>query len=266
MNKYDFRYMLRGKQLASLSDDELQLLKPITLEKQNNRDKVLLVLHGFSSTPAVYRYLLPQINHYDAIVCPVLPGHGDSIAHFSEIKAAEWISSCSSLCEQLIAQYNQVDVLGLSLGGLLASELARTYPLHHLFLLAPALKLQMNTEFMLKLASSLHRLGFRYLRSAAGNLVSSAHAEIAYRQLPITTIIEMLSLAQHYQWQPPSCPTDLFLGAHDQVVNSKKVEQLFSSLPNATIHWLSNSAHVLPLDNDLAQIIQCINAHASSSK
>ncbi|MGL6036951.1 MAG: alpha/beta hydrolase, partial [Legionella sp.] len=56
------------------------------------------------------------------------------------------------------------------------------------------------------------------------------------------------------------------LGAHDQVVNSKKVEQLFSSLPNATIHWLSNSAHVLPLDNDLAQIIQCINAHASSSK
>lgn len=264
MNKYDFRYMLGGKQLASLSDDELQLLKPITLKEQNNHNKVLLVLHGFSSTPAVYRYLLPQINHYDAIVCPVLPGHGDSIARFSDVKAADWISSCSSLCEQLMAQYNQVDVLGLSLGGLLASELARIYPLHHLFLLAPALKLQMNTEFSLKLSRFLHGLGFRYLRSAAGNLVNSDHAEIAYRQLPLSTIIEMLTLAQHYHWQPPSCPTDIFLGAHDQVVNSKKVEHLFKPLAHATIHWLDNSAHVLPLDNDVAEIIECINNHAAA--
>lgn len=265
MNKHDFRYMLRGKQLASLSEAELQLLDPIAI-KTKNTNKVLLVLHGFSSTPAVYRYLVPQIKHYDAIICPKLPGHGESIASFSQVKAADWLASSKALCGQLIAQYKQVDVLGLSLGGLLASELAVTYPLHHLFLLAPALKLQMNTHLMVKLAERLHKLGFRYIRNAAGNLLTDTHAEIAYRKLPITTIIEMLQLARNYQWRAPKCPTDVFLGAHDLVVNSQEVEELFVSSSNATIHWLSNSAHVLPLDNDLERIIECINARASGSR
>lgn len=265
MEKDDFRYMRRGEHLAGLSSEELQLLMPIN-QHGDSKKKALLVLHGFSSSPAVYRFLIPQLTHYDAIACPVLAGHANSIEAFSKSKASDWIESARTACGTLIEQYQSVDVLGLSLGGLLACKLSTEFSLNHLFLLAPALRLKLHINFMLNLAKTLKFLGFRHLRNSAGNLKSDINAEIAYKKLPISAIIEMLSLAQSYEWSPPSCPVDLFLGAFDQVVASPDVEQLFMNLPNAKIHWLKESAHVLPLDNDLQQIIDCINNTASKSK
>jgi len=55
----------------------------------------------------------------------------------------------------------------------------------------------------------------------------------------------------------------LFLGLHDEVVASKEVEELFMALPEVKIHWLNRSAHVLPLDDDINEMIQCLNQHHS---
>lgn len=258
MNNDDFRYMRRGKQVSSLGQDECAFLQPVD-QRGAGKKRALLVLHGFSSSPAVYRYLIPQIKGYDAIVCPVLPGHAQSIEAFSHSTAEQWLATAREACAGLIKDYKQVDVLGLSLGGLLAGELSKEFPLHHLFLLAPAIKLHMRVDPMIKLAQTLKCLGFNHLRNAAGNIVTNDRAEIAYRKLPITTIIEMLTYAREYQWTAPTCPVDLFLGSHDQVVASKEVEQVFAGLPNVTVHWLENSAHVLPLDNDLEEIVRCVN-------
>lgn len=258
MNNDDFRYMRRGKQLSGLTQKEMSLLNPVD-KRGTGSERALLLLHGFSSSPAVYRCLIPQIKHYDAIVCPALQGHAESIEAFSRSTAKDWCFTANKTCEILVNEYDKVDVLGLSLGGLLACELSQRFSLNHLFLLAPALKLKMNVAFMLKLARTLRCLGFYQLRNNAGNLITNKQAEIAYRKLPLTSIIEMLTLSQRYQWVAPTCPIDLFLGAYDEVVASEEVEQLFTSLPNATIHWLKNSAHILPLDNDFEEIIQCIN-------
>jgi len=258
MNNNDFRYMRRGKQLSELKKEDFPLLEPIN-QRGKKTEHALLLLHGFSSSPAVFRYLIPQLKHYDALVCPVLPGHAESIVAFSSAKVSDWLSQATQTCEALLNEYTKVDVLGLSLGGLLACELSQRFTLHHLYLLAPAVKLNMNVRFLLMLAMGLKRLGFKELRSAAGNLKTNDDAELAYRRLPLTTIIEMFTFVQEHQWKPPGCPTDLFLGAYDEVVSSPQVEQLFLSLPNASIHWLKNSAHVLPLDNDLNEIIHCMN-------
>ncbi|BCA97007.1 hypothetical protein TUM19329_33680 [Legionella antarctica] len=258
MNNDDFRYIRRGKQLSGLTQEEMSLLEPID-KRGSGSERALLLLHGFSSSPAVYRKLISQIEYYDAIVCPVLQGHAESIETFSRSTAKDWLSTANKACEILFDNYKKIDVLGLSLGGLLACELSQRFALNHLFLLAPALKLKMNTTLMLKLVKTLRFFGFCQLRNNAGNLISNEQAEIAYRKLPLTAIIEMLTLSKEYRWIAPVCPTDLFLGEYDDVVSSNEVAQLFTSLPNATIHWLKNSAHLLPLDNDFKEIVQCIN-------
>jgi carboxylesterase len=260
MNNNDFRFMRRGKQLSGLTSTETTLLEPID-KRGTGKERALLLLHGFASTPAVYRCLIPEIKHYDAIICPALKGHAESIEAFSLSKSKDWLATASNTCEVLVNEYKKVDVLGLSLGGLLACELSKQFALNHLFLLAPALKLQMSVHLMLKLTQLLKCMGFYHLRNNAGNLITNEHAELSYRKLPIATIIEMLTLAQNYQWVAPTCPVDLFLGVHDAVVASKEVVQLFSPLPNATIHWLKNSAHILPLDNDFREIVHCINKY-----
>ncbi len=258
MNKNDFCYMLRGEHIGDLEKKDFLLLKPIA-QTGKKHDRALLLIHGFSSTPAVYRQLIPLLKGYDAIFCPKLPGHAESIEAFSHVTAEDWLSFITQTCIELFAQYQKVDVVGLSLGGLLASKLSEQFAFNHLFLLAPALKLKMKIDLQLKLATLFQRLGFKELRGAAGNLITNNQAEISYKKLPLSTIMEMLKLVIQNCWIPPTVPTDLFLGRHDEVVDSEYLEKLFNKLPNVTIHWLENSAHVLPLDHDLEQIAVCIN-------
>ena len=254
----DFRYMWRGKPLQSLVNDQAHLLAPIDLRNKGH-NRALLLLHGFSSSPAVYRHLLPKLPTYDAIHCPTLPGHGKSIAAFSIAKAQEWLATAELACDALVKDYQNVDVMGLSLGGLLACHLSQRFKLHHLYLLAPALKLKLNMGLSLKAAQLLHWMGFQTLRNRAGNLCSQLYGELAYRQLPITAIIEILTLVNEFQYSPPTCPTDLFLGSCDEVIDSDRVAKVFAPNPNCTIHWLTHSAHVLPLDHDLDEIIDCLH-------
>lgn len=258
MNLNDFRCMRRGVQVSTLRKKDANLLRPFKREGQE-KNRVLLLLHGFSSSPAVFRNLLGALTGYDAVVAPVLPGHSDNLNAFAKVKASDWLAYVEDVCAALVAEFQHVDVMGLSLGGLLACHLSSRFPLRHLYLLAPALDLQLALPGSLKLARILYQLGFRQLRSAAGNLFTANHCEIAYRQLPLTTIIEILTLVKQFEFTPPTCPTDVFLGCYDEVVASRRVAARFASCDHATIHWLAKSAHVLPLDGDVDEIIQCVS-------
>ncbi|NSL18021.1 alpha/beta fold hydrolase [Tatlockia micdadei] len=263
MNIDAFRCMRQGKQLFTLSQQDAFLLAPI--EQRNDKThRALLLLHGFSSTPAVFRLLLPSlVLYYDAVLCPVLVGHGENLDSFAKVKANDWLAQTEETCEILLDQFAEVDVMGLSLGGILACHLSAKFSLHHLYLLAPALDLRLGLNHAVKLAKTLSWLGFRKVRAAAGNLYTSENYEIAYRQLPLSTIIEMLTLVQQFQFTVPTCPTDLFLGCHDLVVSSWRVADRFAEKDHINIHWLPNSAHVLPLDGDQSIILSCVKQNSA---
>ncbi len=258
MNIDAFRYMRRGIHLSTLDHEDSFLLAPI--EQRNDKShRALLLLHGFSSTPAVFRLILPSlVLYYDAVYCPVLAGHADNLDAFAKTKASDWFSQTEQVYDRLANQFTRIDVMGLSLGGILACHLGSCVNLHHLYLLAPALDLQLGLNNAIKLAKTLNWLGFRKIRAAAGDLYTSQNSELAYRQLPLPTIIELLTLIQQFQFIPPTCPTDLFLGCHDQVVSSWRVADRFADNANINIHWLANSAHVLPLDGDQEKIVSCV--------
>ncbi len=255
MNQDDFRCMRRGKTLATLSPQEKQLLTGFR-QCNEHKNKALLLLHGFSSSPAVFRILFPYLIHYDAIIAPTLPGHGDSLTTFSKTKASDWIRAAEQACAVLCQDYTSVDVLGLSLGGLLACHLSQRFSLNHLYLLAPALDLHLSLPLILPLVSFFQSLGFERLRTKAGNLHADHYCEVAYRQLPLNAINEVLTLIKQFQFSLPECPTDVFLGKYDEVVNSELVAARFPLSDLVRIHWLENSAHVLPLDGDIERIIK----------
>ena len=251
--------MTGGKFVKRFSSEDVPLLAPVDIRGKGNA-RALLLLHGFSSSPAVFRAMHPAITGYDAVVCPVLPGHADSIATFAKSTSIEWLAAATDACEGLIDNYQTVDVLGFSLGGLLACHLSQRYALNRLYLLAPSLSLHINVPVALCAARVLQGLGLRRLRNRAGNLYTHRYPELAYRQQPLTTIIQILTLINDFSFLPPHCPTDLFLGRFDAVVDSKQVAERFKNLPHVTTHWLEHSAHVLPLDGDMEAIVACVNA------
>jgi carboxylesterase len=257
MNIPDFCYMRRGKHLEKLSPDQASLLASVD-KRKNEKNHALLLFHGCSSSPAVFRELIPLLPPYDAIICPLLPGHGESIKHFSQIKAHDWLQFADAIYREVSREYQRVDVLGLSLGGLLACSLSERSTINHLYLLAPALALRINSKLMVKLAILLQSMGIKSLINRAGNMRSDVYSELGYRRLPLAVIIEILQLINSFSLVPHNIPTDLFLGKYDAVVDSKKVAASLSSQPSTTIHWLEESAHVLPLDNNFERIAEVI--------
>lgn len=257
MNLNDFRYMRRGVHLSVLKPENARLLETIDL-RNGKKQNALLLLHGFSSSPAVFRHLLASFSDYDAIIAPALPGHAMSIDVFANMKISGLLEFVENICANLMLEYEHVDVMGLSLGGILACHLAQRFELHHLYLLAPALDLHLATGATIKLAKCLDWLGFYRVRNQAGNIHHSNDGELTYQQLPLPCIIELLRFIKHFEFKAPNCPTDLFLGKYDEVVASELVAARFANSDNTTIHWLEDSAHILPLDGNIETIAQCV--------
>lgn len=250
----DLRCMWRGINISTVNPSTTPFFKGFQ-QHGHEKNTALLLLHGFSSSPAVFRELIPQIHHYDAIVAPVLKGHAENLQAFSRVKQEEWFKQVELECANLCKIYQRVDVLGLSLGGLLACHLSHKFSLGHLYLLAPAFDLHLSLSCTLPAAYLLKTMGFQYLRAKAGNLSTPGTCEIAYRQLPIPTIIEVLTTIKHFPFSAPPCPTDLFLGREDAVVNSERVATKFANNPLFTTHWLEEAAHVLPLEKGVSSFI-----------
>lgn len=259
-NNNEFRHMLRGCQKSALNHQDFCQIQNLAIKNNNCNNKALLMLHGFTSSPAVFRLLIPEILHYDAIICPVLPGHTGYLDDLKNTSAQKWIETAEQACESLLSEYQKVDVLGLSLGGMLACHLNQKYPVNHLYLLAPAFDLQTPITPTLILLKCLRTLGFRQLRANAGN-IQGENTEISFRRIPLDTIIEILTFIRDFKWVIPENSVDLLLGRHDAVVNSEKIAERFKHCKQLNLHWLDNSAHVLPLDNDRKLITACLNTH-----
>ncbi|OGV49234.1 MAG: hypothetical protein A3F46_05800 [Legionellales bacterium RIFCSPHIGHO2_12_FULL_42_9] len=252
--------MRRGIALATVKDSESYLLHDQYIHHPaatNNR--AILLLHGFGSSPAVFRILMPYLTKYNAISIPALPGHGSNIQEFSDCMAQDWLIAAEVQLQNLYKKFSLVDVLGFSLGGILALQLNTKFSINHLYLLAPALSLRIPIPITLLTAKLLRYCGFSNLRNSAGNLYTNTCCEIAYRQLPLNAIIELLNLINDFKFSQPHCPTDVFLGAHDTVLANTKIKHMFHNMEHTTLHTLKNSAHVLPLDMDCNIIGQYIS-------
>jgi carboxylesterase len=253
----DLCYIFKGKQYP-LPPEDLKFIENIEIIKEKKQHAILLI-HGFASSPAVYRLMINNLEKkYDAIICKSLPGHATDIDDFASTCADDWYKHCEAICQTLIDTYEKVDVMGMSLGGLLAYKLALKFKLNHLYLLGPAFALTIDLNVASVLIESFRFIGLKSIANRGGGIVSNSHKEITYTRLPLHALKEIVNLVKNTEITAIPCPSDVFLGRHDTVVDSNQVTYLLSKDSNTSIHWLENSSHVLPLDNDLDIILAVI--------
>lgn len=99
------------------------LAAPFRLEGDN--DEAVVLQHGFTSTPALFRPLATVLHDAGYTVeVPLLAGHGTSLDDMARHGWREWRDSMRRGIEQ-VADHRAIHLVGHSLGGLLAILLAR---------------------------------------------------------------------------------------------------------------------------------------------
>lgn len=100
--------------------------------------KALFCIHGILSTHHDFDFIMSRLNEkYDYIYAIDLPGHGKNKISFTVNNTLNYVTS---EYDKLFKNYDTVDVIGYSLGGVLALYLQSIRKINKLILLAPALK------------------------------------------------------------------------------------------------------------------------------
>lgn len=222
----------------------------------------MLCLHGLTGTPWEVR-LPAETLAAAGFACygPVLPGHGSTPEQLAETAGAEWVEGALAAYDRLSAGHERVYVLGLSMGGVVALALAAQRPVAGLAVLAAPLQLGWASRTGARL---LHRW-VRFLPktpSIADPEARAAHP--GYDRMPLPAVVELIRLGERVadQLERISAPLLLVYSRLDPTVpaeNARRIQAGVAS-PECELHWLSRSAHVLPVDLEREELAEKVTA------
>ncbi|MEX2442875.1 MAG: alpha/beta fold hydrolase [Alkalispirochaeta sp.] len=108
----------------------------------DTRKPAILLFHGFTGYPGDMRYLAGRLHEAGfTVVVPRLPGHGTNHEDFQGTSAHDWWRRAVDSYLDVASRHEHVVVGGLSMGGLLATIVAATFPTEGLLLFAPAFRI-----------------------------------------------------------------------------------------------------------------------------
>lgn len=122
--------------------DKRRLAYHKIIARKKNMKKAILLIHGFLSDMTDFDVLVPHLEtRYDHVHCIVLPGHGpENDYDYDKFNKEDTFKHLTDVFDDLHSRYEEIDVLGYSMGGALASCLSSFRDFNKLILLAPANK------------------------------------------------------------------------------------------------------------------------------
>ncbi|HZJ88533.1 MAG TPA: alpha/beta fold hydrolase [Sphaerochaeta sp.] len=151
--------------------------------------KVALLLHGYAGYPG--ELIRPGIDLYQAgwdVYTPRLPGHGTSGEDFLQSRGSDWLGTFDAAYRYLLeAGYQEISLVGHSMGTLMAIILASRYSVDRIALVAPAL-----------IIPSLPGRQLRFLRHFVQKKHVGWQADPAYRFLYEGDADDDAYLGEHY--------------------------------------------------------------------
>lgn len=233
----------------------------------------VLLLHGGGDTPQTLRYLADYLaDRGYAVSVPLLPGHGRTLAAFAAAGADEWLAEARRAYEVLRDTHDWVAVVGLSMGGALAVQLAAEDPeLPALVLLAPYLAVPRYVAraaqtsvvwgLFLPFVHSARGVSIRDPDEAAKSLAYGAFAASALRGLYTTVRRGAAALGK------VRAPTLYVQSRHDNRIAPDDAQRAFDALAatEKRLAWVEQTGHVLTVDYGrdalFALVSEWIGAH-----
>ena len=237
-----------------------------TIDLPADGDRAVLMLHGFGDTPQTLEYLSTYVHARGwAVRAPLLPGHGRTLDAFASSRSTEWIDFARSELEALRARYSTVAVVGLSMGGSLATILAsESSDVQALVLLAPYLSMPTR----LRRAASAHRaLGavVPYLKGGGERSIrdpAEVARNLAYGVLTPRLVFELARVVERARAAAPkvTTPTLVVQSRQDNRIPPEAAERAFAlfTTRERRLMWTEGNGHIITVDYGREAIFRAV--------
>ncbi len=216
----------------------------------------ILAIHGFGDTPQTVRYLAEALAARGWFVrAPLLPGHGRTIAEFAKSGSAEWLAAVRSEYRKVREEHEHTVLLGVSMGGALATILAAESPdLPALVLIAPYLAMP-RWLAMLAASSPVIGIGVRYMVGGGVRSITDpveAARNRAYGAVTPRLVAELRRVVGLAQAAEPSvrAPVLMIQSHNDNRIAPEAAEEAFARLGSADkqLVWVDQGTHIITVD------------------
>lgn len=235
-----------------------------TMKWRNHHGKAALLIHGFPGTPAEMTPLAMHLHELGWTVhAPLLPGFGQNIHELGNYSYKQWLDVLADHLRELQIHHNQILIIGYSMGGALAMQLAAEHKVKGLVLFCPFWQMQ---HFIWHLVPVFKRLFpsvkpfklFRLsledpeLRKNIQDWIPELDLADAHTQKQITemtiplNIFDQIRIAGKRAYALANKiynPTLVFQGTRDDVVPTNLTRRILGKL-SGTVHYIEvDAAH-----------------------
>ncbi len=230
------------------------------MKKVPGSKRALLCIHGFLGSPAHFKPFLPHIPDDISVFALLLDGHGGSTKDFGAASMEKWETQVFEGLSYLSEEYEEIYILGHSMGTLLALSAAPAFPkVRGLFLLAVPLKIRVG---MTAVINSVKAVFDKHRDNATAEAYAAAHS-VALSKNPfsyfswIPRYLELFRLARKTRGsiQSVSLPCRIFQSENDELVSARSW-QYFPTQPFVVASALPNSRHFIYSPEDL-ELLTC---------
>jgi carboxylesterase len=216
----------------------------------------VLLLHGFGDTPQTLGYLATYLHGQGwGVHVPLLPGHGRTLDVFRASRMTDWIGEARGALAQMRARYESVSIVGLSMGGSLATILAaESSDIQAVVLLAPYLSMPTRLR---RAARMHHALGalLPYLRGGGERSIrdpAELSRSLAYGFTTPRLVFELSRVVAYARASAPevSAPTLVIQSRQDNRIPPDAAERAFALFTAAErrMVWTEGNGHVITVD------------------
>ena len=226
----------------------------------------VICVHGFTSSPQSVRPLAEAlVARGYSVHTPLLPGHATSVEDLDVTPRSQWIAAVEAAFDRMRARCDQVAVIGQSLGGLLAMELASRRPdVTAVASLAAPLWLEGLAAKAARATAPgawLARVGRLPKLGGADVLDADAkRADASYRWIPTRALAQLTALMPEVQAALPRLRAPLLVlhGVHDHTAPVGSAARIQALVPHAEVRLLERSYHLLAVDVERVHVAQAV--------
>lgn len=200
--------------------------------------KAVVTIHGFG---------MNRSNHFNDFRKFIEP-KGYAVIQFNiydihdpeDADCKKWIARCETILGKTMEKYDEVILLGFSMGGVIASYLASIYRIKQLILIAPAFS-------YLDLSTSVHH-GLRAIQKISQKAQSPSNAQTK----TFTEVVSQYKESIYYV----DCPILILHGSEDTTVSPQSSKSVYSKLTGKKrMLILEGAGHKMLYDGIMEQTV-----------